>query len=125
MISLVLPWPPSTNGYWMPLVLKGGKPSLILTSRARDYRQSVLCAIRNKMGPALDPITGPVRIDVSLRPPDRRTRDIDNNLKGLFDALTYCRVWKDDSQVDEMTVRRGKVISGGHVEVLVSELEPV
>lgn len=121
MMTLVLPWPPSVNGYWMPLN-RGGRPSIVLTARARDYRQSVLCAIRDKMGPPLAPMEGAVRMDIHLRPPDRRTRDIDNNLKSLLDALTYCKVWKDDSQVDEMTVRRGQVISGGHVEVMISEL---
>jgi crossover junction endodeoxyribonuclease RusA len=122
-MSLTVPWPPSVNNYWKPTCFCG-RPGITLTPKARDYRQSVVCAIRDAMGPPLSPIEGPVRIDVELRPPDRRKRDIDNHLKSLFDALTYGSVWKDDSQVDEMTVRRGPVISGGHATVIISELLP-
>ena len=39
-----------------------------------------------------------------------------------FDALTYCKVYKDDSQIDEMIVKRGDVIKGGQVSVELYEI---
>lgn len=44
----------------------------------------------------------PVRLDVELREPDRRRRDL-NFQKNLMDAITEsCAVWQDDSQVRQM-----------------------
>ena len=38
-------------------------------------------------------------------------------------ALTHARVYKDDSQIDEMIVRRGEVIKGGRIDVELYELK--
>jgi crossover junction endodeoxyribonuclease RusA len=62
-------------------------------------------------------------VDVELRPPTRAKRDLDNYLKALFDSLTHAEVWVDDSQIDELTVRRGRVMPGGGVTLLVNELD--
>ena len=125
-LQLRLPWPPSVNGYWQPFPIPGGRVVMSLTKRARMYRTDVCAAIRAVMGAATPvPFDAPVRIDIELRPPDRRTRDIDNSIKGLFDSLTYAGIWKDDHLVDEMTVRRGQVISNGTALVLITPLDPI
>jgi Holliday junction resolvase RusA-like endonuclease len=31
-------------------------------------------------------------------------------------------VWADDSLIDEITIRRGRQVSGGHVVILITEL---
>ena len=43
-------------------------------------------------------------------------------MKGIGDALTHSRVYKDDKQIDELIVKRGEVIKGGRVEVELYEL---
>lgn len=42
-----------------------------------------------------------------IHQPTARRCDIDNFTKGLWDALTDAGVWEDDSQVDELIIRRG------------------
>ncbi len=122
--SITLPWPPTVNGYWQAFAIGGGRVVMSLTKRARLYRSDVATAIRLKFGAAkLVPYSTPVRIDVELRAPDRRARDLDNHLKGLFDALTHAGVWDDDVLVDEMTVRRGPLIACGCVKVLIAALD--
>ena len=123
-LQLRLPWPPSVNGYWQPFPIPGGRVVMSLTKRARIYRTDVCAAIRAVMGACTPvPFDTPVRIDIELRPPDRRVRDIDNSLKSLFDALTNAGIWKDDSLVDELTLRRGQVIKDGAALVLITPLD--
>ncbi len=55
-------------------------------------------------------------------PPDRRCRDIDNIIKGIFDSLVAAKLIKDDEQVDHLLVIRGDVVKGGMVKIKVSEL---
>jgi crossover junction endodeoxyribonuclease RusA len=121
--ELRLPWPPSVNAYYQSI---SGLHGRMLTKRARLYRTEVAEAIRLKLGPgALTPYRTPVRIDIELRAPDRRARDLDNHLKGLFDALTHAGVWTDDGLVDELTVRRGPLTVNGAALVLIAALDPI
>lgn len=131
---LTTPWPPTVNSYWRPHVLevtpsaKNGwqkyQVVMTLTKRARLFRSEVHVAIRKQLGHArLVPYSTPVRIDVELRAPDRRTRDIDNNLKALLDSFTHAGVWTDDAVVDEITVRRGRQIKDGCAIVLIAPLD--
>ena len=46
-----------------------------------------------------------VVLEMTLFPPDRRKRDIDNTFKSLLDALTHAKVWNDDSQVKKIVAR--------------------
>lgn len=97
---------------------------MTLTKDARMYRSLVHEAIRKQLGSArLVPYTTPVRLDQEFRAPDRRRRDLDNFQKGLWDALTHAGVWADDSLVDEFSGRRGRVIKGGAVIVLIAALD--
>jgi crossover junction endodeoxyribonuclease RusA len=123
--QLTLPWPPSVNGYWQPYALPHSRRVVMtLTDSAKIFRSRVIIAIRKAFGRVqLSPYTRPVQIDVELRAPDRRLRDVDNHVKGLFDALTHAGVWKDDSLVDVMVVRRGPLIRGGAANVLIASLD--
>lgn len=50
---------------------------------------------------------------------DRRRCDLDNLLKSVFDALTGA-VWKDDSQVDEVSAR---VVRGSKMATACTQIE--
>lgn len=97
---------------------------MALTKRARMYCSEVSVALRAKLGGAkMEPYLAPVRIEVELRAPDRRTRDLDNHLRGIFNAFTKCGVWKDDSLVDELVCRRGLILKGGCANVIITALD--
>lgn len=124
--------------YWRPFAIPTGKscpvcgqasghsrPVMTLTKDARMYRSEVAVALRKQLGTArIQPYRTPVQVDMELRAPDRRRRDVDNFSKGVLDALTHAQVWADDSLVDVLNIRRGPVIKGGAVVLLISALDP-
>ena len=112
MLNLILPFPPSVNSYW------GFKGShRYLTPKAKDFKQSVFWLFRQSQHKGF----GGHRIDVNivLQAPDRRTRDLDNYLKSLLDALTQAGVYNDDSQIDRLVVTRGDITQGGLARVSI------
>lgn len=137
--KLELPWAPSVGMYWRPFAIPTGarcpacgqpsgrsRPVMTLTKDARMYRSDVASAIRKQLGGArIQPYRTPVQVDLELRAPDRRRRDVDNFCKGVLDALTHAGIWVDDSQIDQLNIRRGRVLRGGLVVVLIAPLDPV
>ena len=104
---LELPWPPSVNGYWTPW-----RGRMVLGPRGRAYRAEVLVATQGVAG------VGSARLTVLLvaRPPDRRRRDLDNLAKAVLDGMQG-PLYDDDSQIDNLIIRRGATTPGGLVEV--------
>lgn len=114
-VTLVLPWPPSTNKTWR----RSGRHMHLATS-AKLYRVAVKSLVAGWHLQDL-PLSGPLAVIVTLCPPDNRRRDEDNFAgKALFDALTHAGVWDDDSQIRRKTVEWGAVVPGGYVVVEIS-----
>lgn len=129
-----LPMPPSVNHYWSKSVKRKrpvrGKPSkpyvhVRLSDRATKFRNDVVAQVADiaQRHGSIRTHNGRIRAVVTLHGATKRSFDVDNYGKGLFDALTYCKVYKDDSQIDEMIVKRGDVIKGGQVSVELYEIE--
>ena len=117
VIELVLPYPPSANRYWRHPT-KGRLAGRHLISReGRAYRSHVGWV--TTFGA---PITSRVGLTLTVCPPDRRKRDLDNVLKASLDALTHAGAWHDDSQIDRIIVVRGALIEGGSLIVEIHEL---
>lgn len=115
MIKLTIPYPPSVNTYW-------GFHShrRFLTPKANQFKAKISeLVIENKV-----PKLGDARIEltITLYPPDKRARDIDNVLKCCIDALCQAGVFDDDSQVDVLLVLRGDIVKGGKAEVFIEVL---
>ena len=51
-------------------------------------------------------------------PPDRRRRDLDNLAKAVLDGMNGV-LYDDDSQIDNLIIRRGEPMPGGLVEVVM------
>lgn len=119
MIELTLPWPPSINNYWRSRAV-GRKVYTYTTAEAKRYRKNVagLCLAQG----VRQPLMGRISIDIAACPPDLRKRDLDNVLKALLDALTAGRVWVDDSQIDELTIKREPRRFMGGIMVLIREV---
>lgn len=72
--------------------------------RTREYRRSlVLCAAATK--PSEWPLDARYAVTIDAVFSDKRHRDLDNVAKQVCDAANHV-VWNDDSQVDELHVRR-------------------
>lgn len=100
-IQIILPFPPSVNGYW-----RAYQGRNILSKRGRQYRQDAMVAIGKSMAvaTAMNPLSGRLEVSLDLHPPDARRRDADNYSKGVLDALTHAGVWQDDEQIDRLHI---------------------
>ena len=81
---------------------KGGQWYTPQSTRA--YEEAVGWAARD--AGIRNPYQGAVRLEIVLWLPDRRRRDVDNCAKSICDALNGI-AYLDDSQIIELTVRRG------------------
>ena len=111
-----LPWPPTNNHYFT--VVRGRK---ILSRQGRDYRERVKVLLFGDRGSYRS--TDRLRVGIAAFPPDRRKRDLDNLPKAILDALQHAEVIPDDSQIDELTIRRCSKANGGLINVNISVIE--
>ena len=123
-----LPMPPSVNHYWAKSVKRAKGKTYVhvrLSDRAHKFRNDVVAQVADiaQRHGSIRTHNGRIKAVVTLHGATKRSYDVDNYGKGLFDALTYCKVYKDDSQIDEMIVKRGDVIKGGRVDVELYEIE--
>lgn len=132
-LAFTLPYPPSVNGYWRHIVMPvgkgarsgGGKGKLrsatILSEDAREYRLRVITQLGAQRVPR-GAITGKMRVEIEVFPPDRRERDLDNLPKGILDAIKHAQVIRDDCDIDDLRIRRRHVQKGGSVLVTIAEI---
>ena len=104
--------PPSVNHYWVT----SGKRRF-LSDRARDFHDLVRVIV-----PAHQ-TKERLKLEVTFHFPDRQCRDIDNYLKATIDSLVKCGLCVDDEQFDVLVVKRGNIVKGGLIRLIVSELE--
>lgn len=116
MITLTLPWPPSTNSIWRAFVQKG-KVRTILSKSGREYRKAAVQAAQAQF--AGEPIQGRLAVSITLHAPTRRAYDVDNRVKAAADALTHAGVWQDDGQIDRLELIRGEIQKGGAAVVTI------
>ncbi|MEO2033522.1 MAG: RusA family crossover junction endodeoxyribonuclease [Planctomycetaceae bacterium] len=114
MLQFELPYPPSINHYWRRV----GSRTLI-SREGRRFRRNVM-AILAAMD--VEPLTGPLVVEVEVFPPDNRRRDIDNVQKALLDALEHGGAYDDDSQIMKLTIQKRETVAGGRTLVKIREL---
>lgn len=114
--SVSLPFPPSVNRIW-----RHARGRNYLSKKGQAFYNACVPMLRD-MRCGMRPISGRVAVNITLFPPTRAKRDIDNSIKAILDALTRGNVWDDDSQVDVLVVVRGSVIKGGRADVSVKQI---
>lgn len=112
LIKLKLPYPPSVNGAYA--VVRGRK---VLSANGRDYKANVGVEC---MAARLRPFQGNVAIRLDVYRP-RRTGDLDNVQKLLFDALKG-HAWNDDKQIVEIHAYRHDDKKDPRVEIEIEQV---
>ena len=115
MMKLTLPFPPSVNTYW-----RNTRKGVLISASGRSFRSNALADIMEQLRRAPEPITVKGAVSVSLYPPDKRPRDLDNYLKAAFDSLTHAGVWVDDKQIKRFEVEWGPLTKGGKTEITIN-----
>lgn len=117
---LHLPFPPSVNSYY-GITCRGGAPRKYIKEKGKIYQKDVTEYVQKNDLALLANV--PLKVHITMTPPDNRVHDIDNILKCLFDSLTYAKFWQDDSFVRELRMdyapvqnKRGSVLL--HVEAI-------
>lgn len=116
-LTLTIGFPPSVNRYW-----RNVKGKTLLSEDGRTYRANTLADVAEQMNGHARLGSARLRVEILANPPDNRKRDVDNLPKGILDSLAFARVFDDDSQIDELEIRRGEVVRGGRVEVRIKRL---
>ncbi|MDU4095343.1 MAG: RusA family crossover junction endodeoxyribonuclease [Pantoea sp.] len=119
-MKLILPFPPSVNGYW-----RATNKGMKISASGRCFRANAIAAVYEQLRCRPKPLTQPVEVKVVLYPPNRGRRDLDNFQKALFDSLTHAGVWVDDSQIKRFSVEWGTVTCHGKSEVTISPFNAV
>lgn len=93
-------YPPSVNGNYRAVAGR-----VILSAKYRAWKKQA--ALEYMIAKPPKRISGPVLIDITLRAPDKRRRDIDNPIKALADFLVNVGAIEadDNSIVKALTVR--------------------
>ncbi|SUB72176.1 Crossover junction endodeoxyribonuclease rusA [Pluralibacter gergoviae] len=92
----------------------------MVSAKGRAYQAETCAAVFEQLRQRPHTLVGPVSVIVTLYPPDRRRRDLDNFNKALFDALTRAGIWQDDSQIKRLLLEWGPIIPKGQVVVAIS-----
>lgn len=133
-IKITLPYPPSVNHYWQHKAVRSRQTRRwqvikFLSSRAKSFRTEVEARVYEQLGipPKLDGRLA-VIVNQHYGPRDEKhehngpAQDIDNCLKSLFDALEHARVYRNDSQIDELLVVKKRRAAIGRVEVIIKTI---
>lgn len=112
-MNLKLLYPPTINNYYT--IARNRK---ILSKKGRRY----LSDSTFMLGPQFDKgFNREERLLVCIwvYPPDKRKRDLDNLPKSILDSLTNAGVYHDDSQIDELIIKRMEVVKNGKTEISI------
>lgn len=113
--SITLPLSPTINTYYGA----AGNRRYIKPAGVA-FRQEVALAVRLQKLPKLE---GRLWLSMRVCPRDRRIQDIDNRAKAAIDALMHAGMFEDDSQIDHLEIKRGPLVQGGRLEVLIGVID--
>lgn len=93
---------------------------MVLSARGREYKNEVAEYLLDVNAPKLGDKR--LKIEMVLRPRDKRKIDIDNRIKAVLDALQDAGLFDDDYQIDDLRIIRGDPIKNGKLLVMIEEI---
>jgi crossover junction endodeoxyribonuclease RusA len=114
-----LTFPPSLNSYYTKT-----RNGVYLSKRGRCFQSSGIILIKEQLGdhPIIDV---PIHLSIVLYPPDRKSRDLDNYIKPIQDAIQNSGILVNDNLVNQLEVFRGEITPKGSVFVRIREAAPI
>ncbi len=114
MISFNLPAPPSANRIW-----RVGKGRMHKAPEYTAWLDMSLWNIKEQLRDKMPakPLTGPYAVFITVRPQDKRYRDIDNYAKPIGDFLEYAGLITNDKHVTQLTIVRGRLADRHCVQI--------
>lgn len=112
-MTLILPYPPSNNRYY-----RHNRGRIHVSTEGLAYRVAVL-ERRPRLG---WPMEGRIRMLIQVIPNRNVSQDLDNIPKCICDALQYAKIYRNDSQIDDLQVVRKPKGSHPCVKVTLEEL---
>tara|TARA_R100000656_G_scaffold23297_1_gene20735 strand:- start:202 stop:504 length:303 start_codon:yes stop_codon:yes gene_type:complete len=94
---------------------------IVKSPKGRSYAKDVAYYCRNE-GIRVE-LDCRLKVDILVFPPDNRRRDLDNVLKAILDSLEDAKVFKDDSLIDDLRVRRMDTFKDGKIEIGIEIIE--
>lgn len=114
-ITIEIPFPPSVNSLYRTF-----RNRVILSKSGREwYKVNLPLIVKQRVGKVF---STRLSITMSVYPPDKRRRDLDNLLKVAQDCLTKAEVWVDDSLIDELYIKRFPVDYRPRIDVTIKEM---
>lgn len=107
------PAPPSVNALWYPA---DGK--MMRSVKYKTWMRACDAYSAPETWPPREPLAGP--LEVTVRIPCGRKRDIDNYLKACLDRLAHDRIIADDRHVERLVAFRSAAQPKGTVSVTVA-----
>jgi len=113
---LYLSWSPTVNNYYSHT-----RRGIYISKRGKAYLNTVISDVREQAPDVY--IDYKISLTVYMFPPDRRVRDLDNYLKAMQDSVTKSGFWEDDSLIDQLFVKRGEVVKGGAMVIIIQKAD--
>lgn len=96
-VEIHLPFPPSSNRLW--------RRSGTTIHKSSSYANWLLNAGKVAMSQRPSGITGPYKISIQAKRPDKRKRDLDNIIKPISDLLQSVGVIENDCDCEMVSAR--------------------
>lgn len=119
MKNIILLGEPKSTSHVYQYTCRGRFACMYMTKKGKDVKESYQWQIKSQWKDK--PLTENLKVSLVLYFGTKRKQDIDNFNKLALDACTGT-VWEDDSQIQEMTIRKEYDKENPRIELSIANL---